>query len=140
IAPAAFFFSSRRRHTRFSRDWSSDVCSSDLKGELVPVRWDNSHIKTVSKDNLYTSFVFEDKKFTGSFNGRLVGLDDDGNLIPVAYRIQLGKVDGAAPTNAAPTLLFPAGAFTTTARNMSLDEGTPQGERLRLYITGPSDG
>src|SRR5690606_7672946 len=28
-----FFFSSRRRHTRFSRDWSSDVCSSDLKLE-----------------------------------------------------------------------------------------------------------
>src|SRR5690606_15920333 len=27
---ALFFFSSRRRHTRFSRDWSSDVCSSDL--------------------------------------------------------------------------------------------------------------
>src|SRR6266511_326698 len=26
-----FFFSSRRRHTRFSRDWSSDVCSSDLQ-------------------------------------------------------------------------------------------------------------
>src|SRR3989449_3610146 len=27
-----FFFSSRRRHTRCSRDWSSDVCSSDLLG------------------------------------------------------------------------------------------------------------
>src|SRR5690606_40507948 len=27
---ACFFFSSRRRHTRFSRDWNSDVCSSDL--------------------------------------------------------------------------------------------------------------
>src|SRR2546429_240653 len=26
----SFFFSSRRRHTRCSRDWSSDVCSSDL--------------------------------------------------------------------------------------------------------------
>src|SRR3989440_10479596 len=26
-----FFFSSRRRHTRSDRDWSSDVCSSDLK-------------------------------------------------------------------------------------------------------------
>src|SRR2546422_9642470 len=26
-----FFFSSRRRHTRCSRDWSSDVCSSDLR-------------------------------------------------------------------------------------------------------------
>src|SRR5690606_40588859 len=33
-----FFFSSRRRHTRFSRDWSSDVCSSDL---TVPAKyWD----------------------------------------------------------------------------------------------------
>src|SRR2546422_11774081 len=27
---SCFFFSSRRRHTRCSRDWSSDVCSSDL--------------------------------------------------------------------------------------------------------------
>src|SRR5216683_2976364 len=27
-----FFFSSRRRHTRSDRDWSSDVCSSDLTG------------------------------------------------------------------------------------------------------------
>src|SRR5699024_12000467 len=26
----SFFFSSRRRHTRSKRDWSSDVCSSDL--------------------------------------------------------------------------------------------------------------
>src|SRR3989449_4579664 len=30
-----FFFSSRRRHTRCSRDWSSDVCSSDL--DLLPI-------------------------------------------------------------------------------------------------------
>src|SRR5476651_2808679 len=28
-----FFFSSRRRHTRYWRDWSSDVCSSDLEPE-----------------------------------------------------------------------------------------------------------
>src|SRR5690606_40398117 len=34
-----FFFSSRRRHTRFSRDWSSDVCSSDLDlGRILLVR------------------------------------------------------------------------------------------------------
>src|SRR5690606_40653927 len=32
-----FFFSSRRRHTMFSRDWSSDVCSSDLAA-AVPYR------------------------------------------------------------------------------------------------------
>src|SRR5437762_8641986 len=40
-----FFFSSRRRHTRYIGDWSSDVCSSDLKrqeistpGRTLPVR------------------------------------------------------------------------------------------------------
>src|SRR5690606_41053591 len=33
-----FFFSSRRRHTIFSRDWSSDVCSSDLGVDTVMVR------------------------------------------------------------------------------------------------------
>src|SRR2546429_3878027 len=31
-----FFFSSRRRHTRCSRDWSSDVCSSDLRTVSFP--------------------------------------------------------------------------------------------------------
>src|SRR2546427_4241941 len=35
-----FFFSSRRRHTRFDCDWSSDVCSSDLGGEVHAVRVD----------------------------------------------------------------------------------------------------
>src|SRR2546429_9684182 len=38
-----FFFSSRRRHTRCSRDWSSDVCSSDLSilalGYLLPMAY-----------------------------------------------------------------------------------------------------
>src|SRR6266487_6006315 len=33
---ASFFFSSRRRHTSWTGDWSSDVCSSDLRlGELI---------------------------------------------------------------------------------------------------------
>src|SRR2546427_9053852 len=32
-----FFFSSRRRHTRFDCDWSSDVCSSDLSRLLIPL-------------------------------------------------------------------------------------------------------
>src|SRR2546422_8185047 len=38
-----FFFSSRRRHTRCSRDWSSDVCSSDLPVTLA---------MTVTPDNV----------------------------------------------------------------------------------------
>src|SRR3712207_491002 len=32
-----FFFSSRRRHTRYWRDWSSDVCSSDLTGSVAGI-------------------------------------------------------------------------------------------------------
>src|SRR5256886_5528070 len=44
VAPGAcryFVFSSRRRHTRFDCDWSSDVCSSDLSfdGEVTPTRF-----------------------------------------------------------------------------------------------------
>src|SRR5271157_6211269 len=44
-----FFFSSRRRHTRCGRDWSSDVCSSDLgmeaRGKAVAVRLDLRGVK-----------------------------------------------------------------------------------------------
>src|SRR5690606_2170515 len=38
-----FFFSSRRRHTRFSRDWSSDVCSSDL------MAWSRVGVQTMAR-------------------------------------------------------------------------------------------
>src|SRR3712207_9023303 len=34
-----FFFSSRRRHTRYWRDWSSDVCSSDLTAGVQERLW-----------------------------------------------------------------------------------------------------
>src|SRR5256885_16944770 len=43
-----FFFSSRRRHTRLQGDWSSDVCSSDLReavGELPP------HVRLIRPDD-----------------------------------------------------------------------------------------
>src|SRR5699024_8780834 len=38
-----FFFSSRRRHTRSKRDWSSDVCSSDLHPVFLSGRRDYQH-------------------------------------------------------------------------------------------------
>src|SRR5437660_7721005 len=37
------FFSSRRRHTRWPRDWSSDVCSSDLDRDVEPVECRRLH-------------------------------------------------------------------------------------------------
>src|SRR2546429_6692677 len=50
-----FFFSSRRRHTRCSRDWSSDVCSSDLSPAQAM--------------RLGMAFLTEDRKDTGCFMG-----------------------------------------------------------------------
>src|SRR2546427_8657350 len=44
-----FFFSSRRRHTRFDCDWSSDVCSSDLATALESVLEVNRRPVTVPR-------------------------------------------------------------------------------------------
>src|SRR5207247_9247086 len=50
-----FFFSSRRRHTRSTRDWSSDVCSSDLGAKLLARRFGtmkalrNASVEEISK-------------------------------------------------------------------------------------------
>src|SRR3712207_9122030 len=42
------FFSSRRRHTRYWRDWSSDVCSSDLKAGMAQIGYqpNNGYVET----------------------------------------------------------------------------------------------
>src|SRR2546430_12685974 len=45
-----FFFSSRRRHTRFDCDWSSDVCSSDLTTDLDPAATERLIWSAVSND------------------------------------------------------------------------------------------
>src|SRR5699024_11572777 len=44
-----FFFSSRRRHTRSKRDWSSDVCSSDLAVETVRAKGNGGSNRTAVK-------------------------------------------------------------------------------------------
>src|SRR2546430_8660080 len=47
---AFFFFSSRRRHTRFDCDWSSDVCSSDLAARLLPMERAVDHLPSITID------------------------------------------------------------------------------------------
>src|SRR5690606_16238879 len=42
-----FFFSSRRRHTIFSRDWSSDVCSSDLEAKKAVTGLKSAYAQTL---------------------------------------------------------------------------------------------
>src|SRR3989442_12631169 len=52
---AFFFFSSRRRHTRCGRDWSSDVCSSDL--------WKRSGHLDFYRENMFTPIRLEDAEY-----------------------------------------------------------------------------
>src|SRR5690606_41036896 len=59
------FFSSRRRHTRFSRDWSSDVCSSDLQ--------------QISREQLQEIFRLSRTRITGL--NRSFALDDEEEKI-----------------------------------------------------------
>src|SRR5204862_1842344 len=47
---SCFFFSSRRRHTRSLRDWSSDVCSSDLENERRGPLADDGQAGPVQRD------------------------------------------------------------------------------------------
>src|SRR6266496_705287 len=54
-----FFFSSRRRHTRSLRDWSSDVCSSDLHGGAFVVfsKRLNEQLEIAAVEGSYASVI-----------------------------------------------------------------------------------
>src|SRR2546427_8174076 len=69
-----FFFSSRRRHTRFDCDWSSDVCSSDLLSSLAqeeraPLQLADFDTQgSVSLGYRYTEFKGREQKFLELFD------------------------------------------------------------------------
>src|SRR5207249_8134081 len=58
-----YFFSSRRRHTRSKRDWSSDVCSSDLKDDALRV---DVKPKPLAENDEALEFEFENLKPTST--------------------------------------------------------------------------
>src|SRR5215813_7113013 len=52
VLVSCFFFSSRRRHTRCGRDWSSDVCSSDLDLDQSLEYWQDAvGLRVLSREN-----------------------------------------------------------------------------------------
>src|SRR6266700_1910336 len=80
-----FFFSSRRRHTRFSRDWSSDVCSSDL---TVTGLWNYAQSFAMSDNSFGTTFgpsspgaVNLVSGDTGGVGKMINGADTDGDTV-----------------------------------------------------------
>src|SRR5699024_12191306 len=83
-----FFFSSRRRHTRSKRDWSSDVCSSDLlyRSEngsgLTDLDFKTAIREGISKVNIFTDInVAAAKAVSERYTDAGKGLTD---LIPSA--------------------------------------------------------
>src|SRR2546429_4448950 len=57
-----FFFSSRRRHTRCSRDWSSDVCSSDLEFLMILMRKSDWFVQTANFYSYVNNSIINDGK------------------------------------------------------------------------------
>src|ERR1035437_6323708 len=76
------FFSSRRRHTRYGRDWSSDVCSSDLPTQPDPSRTalrivDIRDRTAVPTGQNWLPNVYEDPSWTAANIGQVVGVTID---------------------------------------------------------------
>src|SRR5260370_7522185 len=72
-----FFFSSRRRHTRFKCDWSSDVCSSDLIAvfNFTPVPRHNYQIGVPLPGRWLELLNSDAPIYGGSGQGNLGGVD-----------------------------------------------------------------
>ena len=77
VCSVVFFFSSRRRHTRLRRDWSSDVCSSDLGGtnpSLLEAMASNSLI--CARDNIFNKSILEKDAYYFKTSEQISGLID----------------------------------------------------------------
>src|SRR5690606_25018563 len=81
-----FFFSSRRRHTRFSRDWSSDVCSSDLDRKEA--------IRPIYAHGNRKSFRLDDARKTDLLRGEVLGEQLPCCCSPHAVKHLLGLQNG----------------------------------------------
>src|SRR5690606_1578066 len=88
-----FFFSSRRRHTRFSRDWSSDVCSSDL----YPITTPSGRIVEPPAGRCWS---LSKKAFFERLEDNRIWFGADGNSVPSIKRFLTElKYEGMAPTS-----------------------------------------
>src|SRR5207245_5556206 len=69
--------SSRRRHTRCYRDWSSDVCSSDLKANKLPSAVEEiEKVRAVLPDDLRVDMLLADCYLRLGENKKVIGLLD----------------------------------------------------------------
>src|SRR5690606_40805998 len=93
-ACCVLFFSSRRRHTRFSRDWSSDVCSSDLPKVPTPTRVDELVVGKLRKLGIVPSELCSDEEFLRRVSLDLTGTRSEERRVGIhsAFRTFRGAV------------------------------------------------
>src|SRR5438876_5219726 len=85
---SSFFFSSRRRHTRWTGDWSSDVCSSDLRA-LRP-----DDLPGALEPNIFKQYFFERaRQVVGAerAGGRFIAITDPGSRLQRSEERRVGK-------------------------------------------------
>src|SRR2546430_15378089 len=86
------FFSSRRRHTRFDCDWSSDVCSSDLYRDYVIKAFnENKRFDVFTREQLAGDLLphgGQEQKVGSAFN-RLLLTTEEGGAQPKDYEVRM---------------------------------------------------
>src|SRR5690606_40360837 len=110
-----FFFSSRRRHTRFSRDWSSDVCSSDLQ-TLGATAWQTFRrvIFPPILPALLSGFVLSLARGLGEFGAVIFiagNMPYETEVISLLIMIRLAEYDYASAAALASVMLAAAFAL-----------------------------
>src|SRR2546430_14927559 len=103
MALSVFFFSSRRRHTRFDCDWSSDVCSSDL-----------ATFSGLSIDKVGTSYTLT-ATGAGSTTSAAFNITA-GSATQLVFNVQPSTTTAGAAITPAVQVTAPEGGGQTAAR------------------------
>src|SRR5690348_18184207 len=85
-----FFFSSRRRHTRWTGDWSSDVCSSDLVEEIASIEGLDEDVATELQSR--ATEALDRREPASREERRSLGVSDDLAEIPPLTRSEERRV------------------------------------------------
>src|SRR5207253_7546471 len=91
-----FFFSSRRRHTRWPRDWSSDVCSSDLAHPEEGPVLEHPQGLNLRRGRHLPDLVEEDGATVGQLEATQPPLGGAGEQIGRASCRERGEIAGVA--------------------------------------------
>src|SRR5207302_8033583 len=122
-----------RRHTRFSRDWSSDVCSSDL-GNLVTINLTTGAATTVGSVGFNAGsleFGPDGNLYAGSTDGagNLYRIDKTNGAATLVGRTGFNNVTGLTLVNSTNTIQF-------SASNYGVGEGE---QRAAVTVTRSGD-